>query len=476
MVERYCATHQDKAITMGCLTCFQVLCPTCVDCTKECAYGSAHSPVTLKKLVKWLKDKRDEIKVKAWAKEGELATLLKRSTKVLTEYENKTMELADQLHKSRDKQLPELRRKYDELERELVDNRRTSKEQLVEFIERDIRARMTEMNTLLCLQDAKFKESHQVDLIKSFTETYNAIRRFIDEDLPSLTLTNQKSLCAQDTTEKLELKIVDGAAISIFPLSPPTSLKLKKKVLVSSAYCTVAHSNEFTYAAGDGPTLHIIDESANSVNLLTLPKISCIDGLFLYNGRLYIVAYPYKVLVADLNGNLITSWSLPESASDYVNKLVVTGDKVIVPDSSNKCFTVYSLDGRVFRHISCPQKGKWSKMALCAPDDKSVVVSSNTTSTVFRVNIATGETMWTCTAVDNPGGVACYKGEYILVTPLNSKRTEIHILQADTGRYLGKLTDPKPRTSSQVTDLCVSGDNLIIPRQTEKTVLHYELK
>ncbi|XP_067931190.1 transcription intermediary factor 1-beta-like [Watersipora subatra] len=273
MVERYCATHQDKAITMGCLTCFQVLCPTCLDCTKECAYGFAHSPVTLKKLVKLLKDKRDEIKVKAWAKEGELATLLKRSTKVLTDYEEKTKELVDQLYKSRDKQLPELRRKYDELERELVDNRRTSKEQLVEFIERDIGVKITEMNTLLLLLDAKFKESHQVDLIKSFTETYNEIRRFIDEDLPSLTLTNQKSLGAQDTTEELELKIVDGAAISVFLLSPPTSLKLKKEVPVSSAYYTVAHTNEFTYAAGDGPTLYRIDESANSVTLLTLPKI-----------------------------------------------------------------------------------------------------------------------------------------------------------------------------------------------------------
>ncbi|XP_067930999.1 uncharacterized protein [Watersipora subatra] len=328
--------------------------------------------------------------------------------------------------------LSELRRMYEELEKKLVDNRRTSKEQLVEFIERDIGVRMTEMNTLLLLQDAKFKESHQVDIINSFTATYNEIRRFIDEDLPSLTLTNQKSLSAQANVQKPEVQMADGSDIYVQLIRPPTSLKLMKEVPVDEPFYTVTRSDTFTYAVGSGPTIYKIDETDNSVTSLSSLEGKYIDGLCLYNDRLYILVDPYKVLVTDLNAKLITSWHHPDSIS-YANKLVVTGDKVIVPDRSNKRLTVYSLDGWVVKHIPCLQNGEWSIMALCASDQESVVVSSYETSTVFRVNIKTGETMWICTEVTKPGGVACYKREYILVTPMESKQTEIHILQAETG-------------------------------------------
>ncbi|XP_067930989.1 uncharacterized protein [Watersipora subatra] len=430
--EHRCATHNDKSITMGCSTCYQVLCVTCMDGTKGCVDGSAHTTINLNTLVKLLKYKIDKVKAEAWVKEEKLSTLLKCSIKILTDYESKTKELVDQLHKTRDKQLSELRRMYDELERELVDNRRTSKEQLVEFIERDIGVRMTEMNTLLLLQDAKLKESHQVDIVDSFTATYNEIRRFIAEDLPSLTLTNQKTLFSQIKVQEPELQIVDAAAISTNILTPPTLLKFKKMVPVSSAYFTVAHRDKFTYAGGPGSTLCRIDESDNLVTSLSSLEGNNINGLCFYNEKLFILVYPFKVIVTEMNGKLITSWHHSDTISD-VNKLIVTGDKVIVPDRSNKCLTVYSLDGRIIKQIPCLQDSEWRTMALCAPDHNSVIVSSSATSRVFRVNIKTGETVWTCTEVDKPGGVACYKGEYILVTPLRSVYTGIHILHADTG-------------------------------------------
>ncbi|XP_067930990.1 uncharacterized protein [Watersipora subatra] len=473
--EHRCATHQNEPIVRGCSTCSQVLCVTCMDDTRGCIDGSAHTTIKLEKLVNLLKDKRDKVKSEAWVKEGELSSLLKRSIKILSDYEKKTKELVDQLHNSRDKQLSELRRMYDELERELVEGRRASKEQLVEFIEKDIGVRMTEMNTLLLLQDAKFKDSHQVDVINSFTETYDEIRRFINEDLPSLTLTNQKTLFAQAKVQELELQVVNDATISTNLLTPPTSLKLKKLVPVRSTYYTVAHSDKFTYAGGNGSTLYSIDESVNSVTSLSSLEGKHIDGMCLYNERLYILVDPYEVLVTNLNGKLITSWDHSDFTRISVNKLVVTGDKVIVPDMSNKCLTVYSLDGQIIKQIPCLQDGKWQIIALCAPDQKSVVVSSHETSTVFRVDIETGETVWTSTEVDKPGAVACYKGEYILVTPKQSKQTEIHILQSDNGKHLGTLIDSEERRSSNVYDMCISGDTLIIPRHDEKKVLYYQL-
>ncbi|XP_067929470.1 uncharacterized protein [Watersipora subatra] len=473
--EHRCATHQDEPIVRGCSTCFQVLCMTCIDGTKGCIGGSAHTTIKLEKLVNLLKDKRDEVKAEAWVKDGELSSLLKRSIKILSDYENKTKELVDQLHNSRDKQLSELRRMYDDLERQLVENRRTSKEQLVEFIERDIGVRMTEMNTLLLLQDAKFKDSHQVDIINSFTVTYNEIKRFIDEDLPSLTLTNQRTLSAQVKVQEPELQIVDDAAISTNLLTPPSLLKFKKVVPVPSAYFTVAYRDKFTYVGGVGAGLNRIDELASLVTSLSTLEGNNINGLCFYNEKLFILVHPFKVLVTDLNGKLITSWDHSDSISKPINKLVVTGDKLVVPNRSNNCMTVYSLDGQVIKHIPCLQDGEWGMMALCAPDHKSVIVSSSATSTVFRVNIKTGETVWTCAEGDKPGGVACYEGDNILVTPLRSVYADIRILQAETGKHLGRLIDSEKRRSSGVYDMCISGDTLIIPRYDEKKVLYSQL-
>ncbi|XP_067931290.1 uncharacterized protein [Watersipora subatra] len=447
-----------------------------MDGTIGCTDGTAHATINLQTLVNLLKGKRDKVRSEAWVKDGELSSLLKRSTRILSDYEKETKRLVDQLHRTRDKQISKLHRKYNELERELIDNRRTSKEQLVEFIEKDIGVRMTEMNTLLLLQDAKFKESHEVDIVNSFTETYNEIRRFIDEDLPSLTLTNQKTLSAQTIVQELDLQMTDAPAISVHVLPPPTSLSLKKMVHVKSFYMTVAHSDKFTYAGGSGPILYRIEESTNTVIPFLSLKGTCIDGLCLYNDRLYLLVDPYKVIVTDLNGNLITNWDHPESTSDHSTKLVVTGDKVVVPNRSNKCLTVYSLDGQIIRNIPFLQDGEWNTMALCAPDQESVVVSSYQTSTVFRVHIETGEIMWTCTEVNKPGGVACYEEDYILVTPVHSVYTEIHILQAETGKHLGKLIDSVKMSLSRVFDMCVSGDTLIIPRNGEKAVLYYGLK
>ncbi|XP_067931003.1 E3 ubiquitin-protein ligase TRIM56-like [Watersipora subatra] len=307
--ERRCATHPDEPIVLGCSTCFGVLCVTCLDGAKGCIDGSAHLTIKLEKLLNLLKEKRDNVKTEAWVKDGEFSNLLKRSLRILSRYEKKTQELVDQLHDSRDKQLTELRRMYDELERELVDNRRTSKEQLVEFIEMDIGVRMTEMNTLLLLQDAKFKESHQVDIINSFTATYNEIRRFIVEDLPSLTLTNQKTLFAQADERKPEVEMVDGSDVFVQLILPQTSLKLMKEIHVEEKFYTVAHSDRFTYAGGSGSNLSRIDKSDNSVTSLLLLEGEYIDGLCLYNERLYILLHPYKVLVTNMNGKLITSWA-----------------------------------------------------------------------------------------------------------------------------------------------------------------------
>ncbi|XP_067929521.1 uncharacterized protein [Watersipora subatra] len=472
---RKCTKHEDKPIVMGCSSCYKVICVDCMDGTKDCDEGLIHQPMSLKELIKLLKVKKDEVKVEAQVKDGELSVLLKDATKVLSEYERKTEKLIKQLHSTRDEQLSELHRKYDDLERELLENRRKSKEKLVEFMEREVGLRMTEINTLLLIQDARFRDAHQVDLAEGYAATANELKRFISEDLPSFILTNQKALSTLVEAREIELKMIDAAAIPVSQLLPPTSLKFKNVVDNVGQCYTVCHYEGFTYVGGTGSTVYKINESDSSVTYFSLiEEVKWINGLCLYNNRLYFLAHPGKVVVTDLDGKQITSWVHPDK-STYVNKLVVTGGKVLVPVRSNKCLTVYSLDGQVIKHIPCPQDGDWLAMALFAPDHESVVVSSHGTSTVFRVNIETGKVMWTFTLVTQPGGVACYTKKYILVMSAHSDHTEMHILHADTGDYIGKLVDTKKRVFSQLLDLCVTGDTLIVPRRQQEAVLYYQL-
>ncbi|XP_067931000.1 E3 ubiquitin-protein ligase TRIM56-like [Watersipora subatra] len=105
LIEHSCSTHENKPITVGCSTCYQVLCVTCMDGTEDCIDGSGHATVNLNTLVNLLKDKRDKVTAEAWVKEGELSTLLKCTIKILSDYEKKTKELVDQLHRTRDKQM-----------------------------------------------------------------------------------------------------------------------------------------------------------------------------------------------------------------------------------------------------------------------------------------------------------------------------------------------------------------------------------
>ena len=72
-------------------------------------------------------------------------------------------------------------------------------------------------------------------------------------------------------------------------------------------------------------------------------------------------------------------------------------------------------------------------MAICGVD--SVVVSDYGSNSVFRVNIDSGEVMWTSKHVQEPEGVVCYKNRYVLVTNCNTD-TRIWILDADTGMSL----------------------------------------
>ena len=97
---------------------------------------------------------------------------------------------------------------------------------------------------------------------------------------------------------------------------------------------------------------------------------------------------------------------------------------------------MYDLQGQLVKLIKCPgisNTGGYKAMAVCGDD--SVIVSDYKTSNRFRVNIDSGEVMWTSKCVHQPEGVVCYKNRYVLVTNCNTD-TRIWILDAETGMWL----------------------------------------
>ena len=64
--------------------------------------------------------------------------------------------------------------------------------------------------------------------------------------------------------------------------------------------------------------------------------------------------------------------------------------------------------------------------------DDSVVLSVRDSNIVFRIDIVSGEVMWTSKHAEVSKGVVCYKNRYVLVTNCNPD-TWISILDADTG-------------------------------------------
>ena len=97
---------------------------------------------------------------------------------------------------------------------------------------------------------------------------------------------------------------------------------------------------------------------------------------------------------------------------------------------------VYNLRGRPSKQINGPGLSiDRHAMAICGDD--SVVVSDCGSNSVFRVNIDSGDGLWTSNLVSKPEGVVCYKNRYVLVTNCNTDtRIWIGLLDAETGVVL----------------------------------------
>ena len=85
------------------------------------------------------------------------------------------------------------------------------------------------------------------------------------------------------------------------------------------------------------------------------------------------------------------------------------------------------LEGEVIKHITCPQLS--GAASVYAVDKNFIIVTVYNTSQVFKVNISTEETVWTCNDVGKPEAVAIYSKDYVCV----GSKGMISFLNINTG-------------------------------------------
>jgi len=253
-----------------------------------------------------------------------------------------------------------------------------------------------------------------------------------------LHINNYINLYFAEKKRDIEVDVVSAADMSISldqgVTTPalPTSLKLMQSVDVSNVCWSVFRYENNTYVGLKGGIVRM-DESYNVTRSFAAVHENVLSHAS-YKNRLYALvrvgSYNWKVIVYDFRGNQVTSW-LYSDDSGYSNTLAIVDGQIAVSDKQRKRLTIYSLTGKVIKHVPCSLLGN-CYIIICPADRQCVVVSDYKFSQVLKLNLTTEKVIWTCKDVTNPEGVTFYRSKYILVTNC-SKKTTIWILDVKTG-------------------------------------------
>ena len=219
------------------------------------------------------------------------------------------------------------------------------------------------------------------------------------------------------------------------PCQPPKSMKLINTIYLPSFVHSVAKHNNILYVGLENRKVMCSDRNVNTPALTEFADVGgFVSSIEVYNNELYVLsANAKKVVVYSLDKILKRSWSHNGHSGNF-NKLRVINDQVFVPGRSQKSLAVYDLQGTLIKQITCPTMSNNQK-ALAVCGDDSFILSDYGANSVSRININSGEVMWTSKHVQRPLGVVCYKSRYVLVTNQNSN-TRIWILDINTGKFL----------------------------------------
>ena len=238
-------------------------------------------------------------------------------------------------------------------------------------------------------------------------------------------------LCFVEDRRDVEVEIVATDNIYVdctskLFIESPKSVTLIKSVQTSAYVYAVCHYKGVTYLA-TGQAVETIDSDFNIKTCASLNR--CPYGITIDKEKIYVLVSgkggPPTINVHDLSGKRITKWNRTDSCW-YIRPAIVS-NQIVVPDCANQLLTIYSLAGRVIKHITCPQL--CGAASVCAVDNNFIIVFDYETSEVFKVNISTEETVWTCNDVAKPEAVAIYGKDYVCV----GSKGKISFLNINTG-------------------------------------------
>lgn len=219
--------------------------------------------------------------------------------------------------------------------------------------------------------------------------------------------------------------------------SIPTSLTLVHSVAIKTCSDVVCDYKDYTYVGLTSGGVSRIDPRYRVLETFVTndsKKEGCLGvaSLTVYKDKLYVlVSYHdiHEVKVYKLDGSYLRGWCHIDIPA-YTSIIILSG-QVIIPDRQIHRLAVYSLEGELKRYIPVPQLSlDW--VSLCSAGNNNVIVSDYGSSQVFRIDILSGQVMWTSRTVPKPLGVVCYQKKYAYIS--SEQGGEIWILCIKTGQ------------------------------------------
>ncbi|XP_067944908.1 uncharacterized protein [Watersipora subatra] len=424
-----CPKHKDQQYILGCGVCYVLSCLKCVPDLPTCDTGSTHSLLPLEDLASALF--AGTISAESSDRDDQFEVLFKRISKMVSDYDSQTEDMLNMIYKKRDEQINSLKEQYDEIEKKVLENRQKSKVQITDFLEDVVLDKWRTLRNQREMLETKIKHSPPDDIVRGFKELKEQMDKFIVEELPKLEVGGQLQVRLTGEKREIELKIVSADDIVVnsnqhpvvpqpqLTLSIPKSITLLKSIKLPSNPLSVCQHEGVTYVGLHNCTVSRID-SNYKLHDSFISTSGPVESISFHKNRLYILSRskPHTVSVYDLSGQVIKTWQHPYHDYDSCSMLTVAAGNVVVADPPNKRLTIYSLTGKTLRNISCPLLSN-NQVSICAGHGDDVIIADCKTKKVFRLNITTGNVVWTFTHPNHPQGLVCY-GDYILVAACSS--------------------------------------------------------
>lgn len=219
------------------------------------------------------------------------------------------------------------------------------------------------------------------------------------------------------------------------PAALPKSMRRLRSVDTKQIPISLCHHDGITYVGID--EVSTIDKiTANGeVHKCFISVWGIVSSLQVFKGEIYVaVCIPcngnFKIMVFNLEGQLDRCWE-HEDNSNFFNKLAICGEHLVMPNRRNRTLTVYNRDGSMVKSVPIPHINDL-QVAVASAGSNSIIVTHFDSDSVFKMNIDSGEVLWTCKQIYCPRSVACLDDRYVYVAGDEDPST-VFILDAHTG-------------------------------------------